>query len=70
MAKKEKAHIIACQGGVPKGYVKSVSYSRNTFELTQNKMEAKGYATADHIQGEIDTWTRMGFAYGYTFMYD
>lgn len=70
MAKKEKVHIIACQGGVPKGYVKSVSYSRNTFELTQNKKEAKGYATADHIQGEIDTLMRMGFAYGYTFMYD
>lgn len=70
MAKKEKAHIIAYQNGLPKGYVKSVSYSRNTFDLTQNKMEAKGYATASHVQGEIDALTRMGFAYGYTFIYD
>lgn len=70
MAKKERAHIIACQNGVPKGYVKAVSYSRNTFELTQNKMEAKGYVTADRIQGEIDALTKMAFAYGYTFIYD
>lgn len=70
MARKERAHIIVCQGGTPIGYIKSVSYSRNTFELTQNKMEAKGYVTADYIQGEIDALTRMGFAYGYTFIYD
>lgn len=70
MAKKEKSHIIAMKGNQPIGYVKSVSYSREKFELTSNKMDAKGYTTADHIQKEIDFLTRIGYPYGYIFIYD
>ena len=54
---REKAHIIAMKNGIPVGYIKSVSYARNTFSLTNLKEEAKGYASEDHIQGEIDKLT-------------
>ena len=67
---KEKSHIIAMRNGVPCGYIKSVSYARKTFSLTSNKAEAKGYATAATIQGEIDFLTSVGFAHGYIFIYD
>lgn len=67
---REKAHIIAMKNGVPIGYIKSVSYARNTFSLTNLKEEAKGYASADHIQGEIDKLTAMAYSRGYIFIYD
>jgi hypothetical protein len=67
---KERAHIIAMYQGIPKGYVKSVSYTAKKFVLTDNKMLAKGYVTHDAIQKEIDFLTSIGYAYGYVFIYD
>lgn len=67
---KEKSHIIAMQNGVAKGYIKSVSYANKKFTLTQNKMDAKGYATNASIQRDIDELTKIGFVYGYVFIYD
>lgn len=66
----QKVHIIAIQNGVTKGYVRSVSYARQTFTLTQDINQAKGYVTADAVQGEIDFLSRVGFAYGYVFIYN
>lgn len=62
-----KHYIIANQNGVNKGYIKSVSYARRTFTLTQNINEAKSYVSEDHIQGEIDKLA--GMSYGYIFIY-
>ena len=67
---KERAHIIAMKNGVPVGYIKSVSYRNNKFQLTNNKLEAKGYASLDALHGEIDALTRMGYAQGFVFVYE
>lgn len=65
-----KMHIQVFQRGQLRGYVKAVSYAKGKFTITQNKAEAKGYATEWAIQQEIDRLTVMGFAYGYMFMYE
>ena len=67
---KERAHIIAMRNGVQVGYVKSVSYRNNKFQLTNDKSQAKGYASLDTIQGEIDTLTKIGYSQGFIFIYD
>lgn len=67
---KEKAHIIAMKNGVPVGYVKSISYANRSFKMTQNKADAKGYVTQSVIQRDIDELTKIGYAYGYVFIYD
>ena len=67
---KEKAHIVAMKNGVPNGYVKSVSYTKGTFKLTQDKADAKGYTTQIAIQTEIDFLTRIGYSLGYVFIYN
>lgn len=67
---KEKAHIIVMHNGVPVGYVKSVSYTKQKFSITQNKMEAKGYTNVDKIHGEIDFLTKLAAHLGYVFIYD
>lgn len=68
----DKSRIIAMQGGKPIGYIKSVSYSKRTFVLTQNKMEAKTYSNVDRIHKEIDDLTVMPIALQnkIVFMYD
>ena len=67
---KERAHIIAMLKGQPVGYIKSISYTKRTFALTKSKMDAKGYASADAIQRDIDELTKIGYQNGYTFIYD
>lgn len=67
---KEKAHIIAMKNGVPVGYVKSISYANSNFKMTQNKADAKGYVSQSVIQRDIDELTKIGYAYGYVFIYD
>lgn len=67
---KERAHIIAMLNGQPVGYIKSISYTKRTFAVTKNKMDAKGYASADAIHRDIDELTKIGFQNGYTFIYD
>lgn len=67
---KEKVRIIAMLNGVPQGYVKSVSYTKGTFKLTQSKANAKTFATLDGVQNEIDTLARISYGSGYVFMYD
>lgn len=62
-------HITVMQNGQFRGYIKSVSYAKETFTMTQNVAEAKGYASEWSIQQEIDRLTVMGFAYGYIFGY-
>ena len=65
-----KMHIHVLQHGQFRGYVKSVSYAKNTFTMTADINEAKGYATEWSIQQEIDRLTVMGFNYGYIFGYE
>lgn len=67
---KERAHIVAYQNGVPRGYIRSVSETKGTFTLTHDKSKAKGYATQATVQREIDALTRIGYAQGYIFGYD
>ena len=68
--KKERAHIIAMVDGKPAGYVKSVSMAKNRYTLTSNKYEAKGYATADACQYDIDKLTAIAFGTNMVFIYD
>lgn len=65
-----KMHITVVQHGQFKGYVRSVSYSRDTFTITADIRQAKGYATEWAVQQEIDRLTVMGFTYGYLFGYE
>ena len=67
---KEKSHIIVTLQGKPIGYVKSVSYKNVTFKLVNYKQNAKGYATLDRIQGDIDFLTLHNYDKGYIFLYD
>lgn len=66
---KVKRPIIVYRNGAPIGYIKSVSYSRQKFFITQNVNEAKGYTSVEHIQDEIDKLTAMGYHLGYIFGY-
>ena len=66
---KTKKQIIVYKNGVPIGYIKSVSYSRQKFFITQNIAEAKGYTSEAHIQDEIDKLTKIGYHLGYIFGY-
>lgn len=66
----QKMHITVVQNGQFRGYIKSVSYSREKFLITANVAQAKGYATEWAVQSEIDKLTIMGFAYGYIFGYE
>lgn len=67
---RQKMHITVVQNGQFRGYVQSVSYARDTFNITPDVRLAKGYASEDSVQNEIDRLTIMGFAYGYVFGYD
>lgn len=67
---KEKAHIIVMHNGVPIGFVKSVSYTRQKFSITQNKVEAKGYTNVDKIHGEIDFLAKISHEKGLVFIYN
>lgn len=64
-----KYNIVAMRSGVAVGYIKAVSYSRSTFNLTTEKKEAKGYVSLDRVAQEIDWLAHVGYAYGYTFIY-
>ena len=67
---KEKAHIIAVVNGQPAGYIKSISYKRQTYVLTNDKYKAKGYATADACQRDIDKLAAIAFGTDTVFIYD
>lgn len=67
---KEKARIIVMQNGIPVGYVKSVSYTKQKFSITQNKIEAKGYTKAAMIQGEIDFLAKITAGRNLIFIYN
>lgn len=66
----QKMHITVVQNGQFRGYVQSVSYAKNKFLITSDISKAKGFASEDTIQREIDRLTVMGFAYGYIFGYE
>ena len=66
----QKLHITVVQYGQFKGYIQSVSYTKEKFLITADISKAKGYASEDSVQREIDKLTIMGFAYGYIFGYD
>lgn len=67
---REKAHIIVMKNGVPLGYVKGVSYTKQKFSMTQSKMDAKGYTKVDAVHAEIDFLTKISAHQGYVFIYD
>lgn len=67
---RQKMHIVAVCNGVRKGYIKSVSYSRGKFTLTENILDAKGYTSQDVLQGELDFLTSIGYMFGYVFIYE
>lgn len=62
-----KMRIVAYKGGVPVGYVKSVSYKNGTFTLTQDKMFAKTYSKQEKIMSDIDTIAYQGQQKGFVF---
>ena len=61
MARSNKMHITVVQYGQFKGYIQSVSYAKDKFLITPDIHKAKGYATDDSVQREIDKLTIMGF---------
>ena len=65
-----KVMIVAVKNGVPQGYVKSVSYTKGSFKLSQDRLGAKRY-TEDQAQCEIDTLMRWSMEQnlGYVFIY-
>lgn len=67
---KEKAHIIVMKNSVPIGYIESVQLSKRTFKITKDKSKAKGYATRDRIEAEIDKLAEISLGMGMTFLYD
>ena len=56
--------------GKPAGYIKSVSVRKQKFDLTPNKHNAKGYATADSCQHEIDKLAAIAYGTNTVFIYD
>lgn len=70
MARGVKYHVTVVQHGQFRGYIKSVSYAKETFTITADISQAKGYASEWAVQQEIDRLTVMGFSYGYIFGYD
>ena len=66
--KKEVYRIIAVRNGKPEGYVKSISYTKGTFQLTDTKSYARKFSTFDMVTAMIDDLTAMGFSQGYVFM--
>lgn len=62
--------IIVTHMGIPVGYVKSVSRTKNTFKMTPNKLEAKRYSTEDRVHSDIDFLTMAGYPQGYVFFYE
>ncbi len=67
---KDKAHIIAMCNGAPVGFIKGVSYTKQNFTTTKNKIEAKGYTNIDAIHKEIDFLAKIAAHKGYVFIYD
>lgn len=67
---KFKHNIVAVQNGTPLGYIKSVSYSNGTFELTQNKLDAKGYTSEEFINKELKSLSDIGTKLGFQFILD
>ena len=67
---KSKVNILVYNQGRFMGYIKSVSYSRNTFRTTLDIKDAKGYTSIDHIHSEIDFLARIGAHRGYVFTYN
>ena len=65
-----KKRIIAYQNGRPVGYVKSVSYKKGTFTLTQDKAFAKTYSRDEKIMGDIDIISFEGLKNGMSFIMD
>ena len=67
---KEKVYIVDMFNGVPLGYIKSVSYTKGNYKLTQNKADAKGYTTQYAVQNEIDALAKIAGHTGHVFIYD
>lgn len=67
---KFKHNIVAVQNGTPLEYIKSVSYSNGTFELTQNKLDAKGYTSEEFINKELKSLSDIGTKLGFQFILD
>ena len=55
----KKHTLTACDRitGQCLGFIKSVSYTNQSFKLTQNACEAKIYSSYDRIYAEIDDLT-------------
>lgn len=66
---KTRVPIKVFRAGIFLGYIQSVSYSRNKFNITTDIKKAKGYTSQEHIYGEIDRLTMMSGALGYVFTY-
>lgn len=66
--KKVKYAIQVWNMGKVVGYLKSVSYTKRTFSMTNDVRLAKKYVTQDYVWGEIDTLTGINSGYGYTYV--
>lgn len=55
--KKHTLTVCDIVSGQPVGFVQSVSYTNQTFKITQDATLAKTYASYDKIYAEIDDLT-------------
>lgn len=63
-----KMRLVAYQNGKPVGYVKSISYKKGTFTITQDKAFAKTYSKQEKIMGDIDVIAYVGMQRGMVFV--
>ena len=56
----DKIRIVAFQGGLLMGYVKSVSYKNGTYVLTKDRMQAKTYAKQESAMKDMDAIAYAG----------
>ena len=59
MLKANKLCIAVYRNGRRIGYVKSMAYKKNTYQVTENRDEAKGYANQERAFGDIDALVTM-----------
>lgn len=64
--------LMVMQNGAMRGYIRSVSYMKSSFAVTQNKNNAKKYKTLDEALRDIDILTRISNQRGtnYLFCYE
>ena len=63
-----KYKIVGVRNNRPEGYIKSISYEKQSFSITKEKKNARNFLI-EEIDDTIDTLTAFGYNKGYIFMY-